>query len=109
MATDPEDDQDTEYIFTLPDGIPSRFRYAWHDGQPRLQFRVPNRTVEANDDFALPTCARRVACRFKDPHAVLEFTNEGKAAFLGYQTLLNVRSNAAVKACLGQMQRSRFF
>ena len=45
--------------------------------------------------------ALRVATRFAAPHTVLEFTESGKAAFLGYQTLLNVRSNAAVKALRG--------
>ena len=97
-AADPDDDQTIEYAFNLPDGVPSRFRYEWHEGQPLLRFRVPNRTVESNDDFALKACALRVASRFAAPHAVIEFTDEGKAAFLGYQTLLNVRANAAVKA-----------
>lgn len=98
VAADPDDEHTIEYAFNLPDGVPSRFRYEYHEGQPLLRFRVPNRTVEANDDFALTACALRVASRFAAPHAVIEFTDEGKAAFLGYQTLLNVRSNAAVKA-----------
>ena len=98
VAADPENESTMEYAFNLPDGVPSRFRYEWHEGQPLLRFRVPNRTVEANDDFALKACALRVASRFAAPHAVIEFTAAGKAAFLGYQTLLNVRSNAAVKA-----------
>lgn len=98
MAADPEDEKKTEYVFTLPDGVPSRFRYEWRDSQPVLQFRVPNRTVEANADFELQTCARRVASKFERPHSVLEFTDDAKATYLGYQTLLNVRANSAVKA-----------
>ena len=84
VAADPDDEHTIEYAFNLPDGVPSRFRYEYHEGQPLLRFRVPNRTVEANDDFALTACALRVASRFAAPHAVIEFTDEGKAAFIGY-------------------------
>lgn len=89
-ATDPEEESQPEYIFQLPDGVQSRFRYNWSSGSPVAEFRIPNRTVKA--------CAARVAAAFAQPHAVLELTDAARGSFVGYQTCLNVQANAAAKA-----------
>ena len=98
VADDPEHTGDVEYVFTLPDGIPSRFRYVLLAGYPTMHFRVPNRSILENPDFNLRSCATRVARAFDKPHQTLELEPEAEAAYLGYQTLLNIQSNAAVQA-----------
>ena len=98
MAADPEDTEIPEYIFSLPDGVESRLRYQQTGGQPLAQFRVPNRNVASNVAWSLAACAQRVASTFETAHTILEFTDTARASFLGYQTLLNVRANAAAKA-----------
>ena len=97
-ADDPEDTDAPEYIFELPDGVESRFRYYLVDGHAVAHFRVPNRDILDNPQLSLQTCAERVTSRFSTPHTILELTEDAQATFLGYQTLLNVKSNAAAQA-----------
>ena len=97
-ADDPEDTEAKEYIFTLPDGVPSRFRYYMVDGQAVAHFRVPSRNIMEKPEFSLQTCAERVANAFAKPHSILEMTEDARGVFLGYQTLLNVKSNAVAQA-----------
>ena len=97
-ADDPEDTDAPEYIFELPDGVESRFRYYLVDGHAVAHFRVPNRDILDNPQLSLQTCAESVTSRFSTPHTILELTEDARATFLGYQTLLNVKSNAAAQA-----------
>lgn len=97
-AEDPEDTECAEFLFELPDGIPSRFRYFEVGGHAVAYLRVPNRDVIENPSLSLQACADRVTDRFVQPHIVLELSTDAKATFMGYQTLLNVKSNAAVQA-----------
>lgn len=98
-ANDPEDTDCTEYLFNLPDGVPSRFRYYILNEQHAVAYlRVPNRDVLDDPSRSLQICAARVANRFAESHQTLDMSEEAKAAYLGFQTLLNVQANAAVKA-----------
>ena len=42
-----------------------------------------------------------MASAFAQPHSILEMTEDPRGMFLGYQTLLNVKSNAAAQAAPG--------
>ena len=95
IAEDPEDADAPEYVFRLPDGVESRFRYMWTDGRPHAALRVPNRTIAPT--ASLRDCAARVATAFAEPHSVLEFHDDARGAFLGFQTCLNVQANAAAQ------------
>ncbi|CAJ1341393.1 unnamed protein product [Effrenium voratum] len=96
-AVDVPAEEMLQYIFKLPDGVVTRLKYSWTCGEPRAQMRIPNRLVVDSEGFCVAECARRVAERFRDPHQTLEMDNQARACFLGYQTLLNVRANAAAQ------------
>ena len=100
-ADDPEDTEVKGYIFTLPDGVSSRFRYYLFDGHAVAHFRVPSRDIMEKPEFSLQTCAEHVANACAKPHSILEMTEDVRGVFLGYQTLLNVKSNAAAQAAPG--------
>ena len=72
-----EDSDQDEYLFKLPDGVPSRFRY--QHGQAFL--RIPNRHIV--EKWSVPSCTQRVIDQFSRSHQLLEFDDEARAAFLG--------------------------
>lgn len=90
---DTADGAEDEYVFTLPDGVTSRFRYS---AEGTALVRIPSRQIV--EKWSVRECTQRVLEQFQEPHQKLQFDAPGRAAFLGYQTLLNVKANAAAQA-----------
>eukprot|EP00974_Lingulodinium_polyedra_P090626 8788978-Lingulodinium_polyedra.AAC.1 len=77
------------YVFKLPDGVESRFRYDVSSGAPRMELRVANR------DFAMPLqhdlipAVQRVIRRFLKPNRRLQRDAEAAALVKSVSTLYN--------------------
>lgn len=83
------------YVFKLPDGVESRFRYDVSSGAPRMELRVANR------DFAMPLqhdlipAVQRVIRRFLKPNRRLQRDAEAAALVKSVSTLYNVKAALA--------------
>ena len=62
------------------------------------QFRIPNRQIVPKPDFDIDVSSKRVLNAFQTPHQSIEMNCAAREAFVGYQTLLKVRANAAANA-----------
>ena len=73
----------------------SRFRFS-ENGVALM--RIPSRQIV--EKWSVRECTQRVLESFDEPHQKLQFDDAARGAFLAYQTLLNVKANAAAQVQL---------